>query len=212
MKKILIIAILVFMSSLYTNHVNAGDYFTYQETEFEHDSVKFLDDYTQANYDKYYKKVEKRRFWGWRVYTKYKTEKMFYTKETLYKIYNNGTTAITENMHFEKSNSVKKQYNVSGSIGLDGSGDVQQFKLGLDSKLAHSITATTTTTMEEEFDIRVYIDPGTTLLVEVKGEGNISNGVAAYYVFWKCIKKGGWEVFTVTTEYYSLVKEQIDAS
>ena len=36
------------------------------------------------------------------------------------------------------------------------------------------------------------------------GEGLISNGVAANYLFWIRTAKGGYEVFTVTTQYYRL--------
>jgi hypothetical protein len=161
-------------------------------------------------YDKYYEKVDKRKFFGWRTYTAYKTEKVYYTKETMYVIVNEGETAITETFRFETQAIIKKQYSASGSIGLDVAGPVQGFKLGLESKLEDSITATTTTTTEEEITIKVLVDPNTKLTVQVKGEGQVSNGVAAYYAFWKRLKLGGWEVFVVTTEYYSIVKEAME--
>lgn len=210
MRKSLIVSIIVFFMALSFHTTNAGDYLSYQETTFEHQGMRFLDDYTEVMYDKYYKKVDKRKFWGWRTYTAYKTEKMYYTKETLYIIYNEGETPITETFRFETGDTVKKQYNVSGSIGLAANGLVEGFKLGLDSKLDHSITATTTESFEEEITIKVLVDPGTVLKVQIKGEGQLSNGVAAYYSFWRRIRIGGWEVFTITTEYYSIVKEQID--
>ncbi len=210
MKKSVIISLLALLIAVHQNHVAAAEYLSYQETEFEHDGMVFLDDYPDSTYETYYPKVDKKRFWGWRIFIIYKTEKVFYTKETLYMIYNGGTSEITETFRFETSSIVKKQYNCSGSIGLDGTGTVKGFKLGLDSKLDASITATTTDTVEEEISIKVLVDPGTTLLVQVKGEGQVSNGVAAYYTFWKQIRRGGWEVFVVTTEYYSIVKEMIE--
>ena len=73
-----------------------------------------------------------------------------------------------------------------------------------------SYTPTKTTSIEEEFEIKVYVDPMTKLVVQIQGEGKVSNGVAKYYRFYKNVKKGGWEIFVVTTEYYSLVKEKID--
>ena len=66
--------------------------------------------------------------------------------------------------------------------------------------------------IEEEFEIKVLVDSMTKLTVEVRGEGKVSNGVAKYYRFFKNVKKGGWEIFVVTTEYYSLTKELIDES
>ena len=42
----------------------------------------------------------------------------------------------------------------------------------------------------------------------VYGEGLISNGVAANYLFWIRTKRGG-EIFYVTTQYYRLEKVTI---
>jgi hypothetical protein len=193
------------------NVVYAAEYLSFQEINFEHDGMRFLDDYTQNMYDKYYEKVSKRKFWGWRTYTTYKTEPVNYTKETLYKIHNEGTTAITQTFNFETGKTTKKQFNVSGSIGLEGKGTVKGFKLGLEQKLDNAITAVMTDQYDEEINIKVNVDPNTRLLVQIKGEGQVSNGVAAYYVFWHPIHLGGWEVFVVTTEYYSIVKEVIES-
>jgi len=210
MRKIYAATVFILVLALSFQQIHASEYLSYQETEFEHSGMRFLDKYTDKMYETLYKKVNKRKFWGWRTYTKYKTEKLYYTKETLYVIYNDGETPITETFRFETGNTVKKQYNVSGSIGLDVNGLVEGFKLGLDTKLDHSITATTTDSIEEEINIKVFVDPSTKLLVQIKGEGKVSNGVASYYAFWRRIRQGGWEVFTITTEYYSIVKVPID--
>ena len=210
MRKFLICSILLFLASIQVQDLQASEYLSYQNAEFEHSGMRFLDDYTEKMYETYYEKVDKRKFWGWRTYTQYKTEKVYYTKETLYVILNEGDTPITETFRFESGNTVKKQYNVSGTIGLEAKGLVQGFKLGLDSKLDHSITATTTESIEEEVTIKVLVDPYTKLMVQIKGEGQVSNGVASYYTFWKRIRLGGWEVFTITTEYYSIEKVRLD--
>ncbi len=212
MKKLLILSLFIFLSSINSHIVSAGEYISYQEIEFEHKSPRFLDDYTKAMYTKYYKKIDKKKFWGWRTHTAYKTEKVTFTKETLYIIYNEGETAITENFSFKSKESTKKQYNVSGTITLSAEGEEFGFKLGLEDELAYSITSTTDSTYEEEFSIKVYVDTNTQLLVQICGEGKISNGVAKYYRFWRSSRKGGWEVFIVTTEYYSLRKELINES
>ncbi len=209
MKKLIVISLMFFLISVSFNDVFGAEYLAYQETTFEHKGMRFLDDYTQEMYDKYYEKVAKRKFWGWRTYTAYKTEPISFVKETLYSIYNDGSSAITETFRFEIGETVKKQYSASGSVALNGKGEKEGFKLGLEEKLSSSITATITTSYEEEIYIKVNVDPQTKLLVQIKGEGKVSNGVAAYYMFWKPIRKGGWEVFIVTTEYYSIVKEQI---
>jgi hypothetical protein len=212
MKKLIIMGLLCLIFTITDQTVAANEYAAYQDIEFEHSGARLLEKYTKSMYDKYYKKISKKKFWGWSVYTAYKTEKAYFTKETLYVIYNEGTTPIVETFSFNTTESVKKQYNVSGTLGLTGQGDAMGFKLGLEEKLEYSITAVTNTVLEEDFSIKIQVDPNTKLFVEIKGEAKVSNGVAKYYRFWRSKKKGGWEVFLVTTEYYSIRKEFIDES
>jgi len=42
-----------------------------------------------------------------------------------------------------------------------------------------------------------------------RGTGEVNNGVGKYYFFWINTTKGGWETFTVQTEYYEIVKERM---
>ncbi len=210
MKKIIIVSLLIFLSSFNHQYAKAGDYLTYQEITFKHSGAKLLEKYSNSDYDKYYEKMKKRRFWGWRTYGAYENETAYFIKETLYVIENQGETAIIETFSFKSEEQVKKQYSTTGTIGLNIKGEEYGFKLGLEEELKYSITATKTTSVEEEFEIKVYIDPMTKLVVQIQGEGKVSNGVAKYYRFYKNVKKGGWEIFVVTTEYYSLVKVKID--
>ncbi len=210
MKKIIIISILVFLSSFYHQYVYADDYLTYQDITFEHSGAKLLEKYSNSDYEKYYSKMKKRRFWGWRTFIAYENEKTYFVKETLYVIENHGETAIVETFSFKSKEQVKKQYGSTGTIALNGKGEEAGFKLGLEEELNYSITGTKTTSIEEEFEIKVYVDPMTKLTVIIQGEGKVSNGVAKYYRFYKNVRKGGWEIFVVTTEYYSLVKVKVD--
>ena len=210
MKKLIIISLLVFISSFYYQYTQASDYLTYQEITFEHSGAKMLEKYSNSDYDKYYNKMEKRRFWGWITYIAYENEKTYFIKETLYVIENHGETAIIETFSFKSEEDLKKQYSVTGNIGLNIKGQDSGFKLGLEQQLKHSITTTHSKAIEEEFEIKVYVDPMTKLVVSIEGEGKVSNGVAKYYRFYKNVKKGGWEIFVVTTEYYSLVKVKIN--
>jgi hypothetical protein len=105
---------------------------------------------------------------------------------------------------------IKRQYSVSGSISLKGSGKNTQFTGAFEEKISSQADKTTTTTTLQEFNIKLDIDQGTILYVEVLGEGYLTNGVGKYFVFGKAVKKGAWEVFTVSTEYYSIRKEMIE--
>ena len=212
MKKVIIIFLFIFLGTFNYQILQANEYTTFQDTKFEHSGMIFLEDYPPSTYEDYYQKITRRIFWGWNTYTANKTEKVYYTKETLWVIENEGFTPIVQSFTFKSEDSVKKQYNVSGTIGLSGSGDAMGFKLGLDQKLSYSITADTTSKIDEEFSVKIQVDPNTKLHIEIKGEGLVSNGVAKYYRFWRNVKKGGWEVFLVNTEYYSIRKEVIDES
>lgn len=210
MKKLLIITLLLFLMTFSTKSVGAIGYTSFQDYEWEHSGMLFIDKYTDSMYEEYYEILDKRLFWGWSILTAYKNEKVFYTRETLWSIHNEGFTSIDQTFKFTSEDSVKKQYNVSGNLGLKGSGETMGIKLGLDEKLSYSITAVTNSSIEEEFEIKIKVDPNTKLIIEIKGEGLVTNGVAKYYRLWRGVKKGGWEVFIVTTEYYSIRKDVID--
>jgi hypothetical protein len=209
MKKLLITSLCLFLIALGTKTCSASEYLAYQEVEFDYDCVKFIKNYTRTEKDDLYDLVYK-GFWGWEVAHDNKDEKVRYKKETLYVILNEGESPITETFSLKQEEVTKKQYSVSGSIRLRGAGKDKVFSGSLDQKMDNSIDKTTTTTTLEEFDVKVNIDKGTVLHVEILGEGLLTNGVGKYFIFKKCIKKGAWEIFTVQTEYYSIRKEQIE--
>jgi hypothetical protein len=210
MRKTVIILMLVFISSFLVKESNASEYLTYQEIEFEQNGAKLLEHYSNGEYEKYYDKLTKRRFWGWRTYIRFENEEVSFLKDTLFVIVNEGESPITKTFSIKTEEYVKKQYSVTGTLGLDANASEKGFKLGLEEKLKFSITKTVYTEIEEEFEIKVLVDSMTKLTVEVKGEGKVSNGIAKYYRFFRNVKKGGWEIFVVTTEYYSITKEVIN--
>lgn len=210
MKKIIIVLIILFTLSLEKNLVKAGDYLAYQDINFVSYGNKFISQFNEDDYKKYYKKLGKRRFFGWRTFTVFDGMKVVYDKETMYILENTGTTPIQQIYSMKTEESVKKQYSVSGNIGLSVKGDAGGFKLGLEDNIKGSITANTLKKEDEKFEVKLDVDPNTRVVVMIKGEGKITNGVAKYYRFFKNVKKGGFEVFVVTTEYFSLVKEPID--
>lgn len=210
MKKTLIFILLMVISVVNLPETNASEYLAYQEIEFVGVGNEFLDDYSKSQYKKYYGYVAKRKFWGWRTFTVIDSVSMTYTKETLYVIVNQGTSAITQTYYIKTEEETKKQYSVSGSIELTVKGDIEGFTLGLEDEIKSNITAVAQTSVDEKFEVKVDVDPGTRLIVTIEGEGKLSNGVASYYRFFKKVKKGGWEVFVITTEYYSMTKEMID--
>lgn len=184
-----------------------SDYKAYQEIELE--SGKFLSEYTEKEFKEYYKKVNKRKFFGWRVYEVHKDKKVTYKTETLFSYYNDGTTPIEYTYKRTKKESHSQSLSSTGSIGIDASGSVAKFKGGLSASLKITETEKYDASNQEETTYKASIDPGTMLNLYIAGEGKISNGVACKYVFWIRNKRGGYEVFTITTQYYRLEKIKI---
>ena len=210
MNKIFIVSLMFLLCSVMVKGVEGSDYKTYQEITFEHKGAKLLSEYGNKDFEKFYGKLDKKRFWGWRTYTAYKDEELSFIDDTLYVIINEGDTAIEETIKLSRDYSVKKQYSVSGSLGITGSGSEKGFKLGLEEEIESTITTTVSGTIEETYTMKMLVDPGTKLSIQIKGEGKITNGVAKYYRFWRNVKKGGFEIFWITTEYYSIEKVRID--
>ena len=209
MKKLFIFSLMFLFMTIITYEVKADDYTTYQDIEFVNAGAKLLEDYRAADYEKYYGKMKKKRFWGWRTFIVYKNEELNYTSETLYVIINEGDTAIEETIKLTKEKTVKRQYSVTGSLGLSSGGTYKGFKLGLDQEIGTKATTTVTSNVEEVYTMKMDIDPGTKMMIKICGEGKITNGVGKYYRFYKNVKKGGWEIFVITTEYYSIEKVRL---
>lgn len=209
MKKLFILSVMFFVFALTLEQTQAESYTTFQDITFEHKGAKLLEDYANSDYTKYYKKLGGRRFWGWKTYVVYEDEECSFTRETLYVISNDGDTAIEESIRFERTGSVKKHYAATGSLELAGNGTVKGFKLGLEQKIGTEQSLTVNSTLEETYSIKIKVDPQTKLTISIQGEGKVTNGVGKYYRFYRNVKKGGWEIFLVTTEYYSIEKVRL---
>ncbi len=209
MKKLWCLALVALLAALELTTVRAGEYLTYQNIEFVNDDARLLRQYQSWHYDVYYDRLAGRRFWGWRTYTANDHEPVRFQKETLYVIENAGTSPVHKTYFFETTFASKYQVSASGNIGTSSSGDIRGFRLNLDAEIDVRYARERSHTQSEHVEIRLQVDPGTRLRVEVYGEGLLSNGVARYYRFWRNVRSGGWEVFLVTTEYFSIVKEEI---
>ena len=181
MKKVLIICIFMFILTFITEVKASESYDTFQEVEIY--KGKMLKDYTDKEYKNYYKKVDKRKFWGWRTYVVNKDIKAKFVSETVFSYYNNGITPITYKYKLSESKVSKYSISATGTIGYDVSGNSKKFKHKLDSEL------------------QIVIDPSTVANLRIVGEGKITNGVGAYYICWVRTQKGGFEYFIVTTQY-----------
>ncbi|MFH5880945.1 MAG: hypothetical protein ACNA7U_01395 [Candidatus Izemoplasmataceae bacterium] len=209
MKKVLIIFVTTFIFLLSKQTIFAAEYLTYQNITFTNHGGLLLENYTKSDYENYYKRIKGNRFWGWKTYVVLQNEPITFQKETMYIIRNEGYSTISKNYFFKTTEQSKFQLSATGNVGISASGNIKAFKLGLDSHIRPTVSYETQRAEEERIEIRMQIDPMTVLYVEVYGEGKITNGVAKYYRFWRNVRTGGWEVFVLTTEYFSIVKERI---
>lgn len=210
MKKIVIILILFSLSILtMLLRINAEEYGNYQEIIFENDDAKLLKEYTSEEYASYYSQISKSRFMGWKLLKVSQNEPVEFVSETKLRIFNNGFSTIKYDVELTTKAETKYQISASGSISTNIKGDVKKFKGTLDADIKASVSYAETLTSSESYRFTIIVDPKTYVTIITRGQGEINNGVAKHYLFWIETKRGGWETFSVTTEYYEIVKEKI---
>lgn len=168
-----------------------------------------LSEFSIDDYKTYYKKVDKRKFIGWNIYKVNTSVKVTYVSETLFSYYNDGYTAIDYTYKLDRKVSSKLGLSATGSIGIKVVSDKKTFKNNLDGSLKLSADYTISEEDKESYEISLKVDPGTQVDLYIYGEGKITNGVAARYLFWIRADRGGYEVFLVTTQYQRLEKKKI---
>ncbi|MGD9964332.1 MAG: hypothetical protein AB7S96_03155, partial [Candidatus Izemoplasmatales bacterium] len=206
MKKIVIVLImsLLVITNLVT--VRAEEYQNYQEIVFENEDAVLLKEYSDSDYKNYYKKLKKKKFFGWKIHVVNENEEVEFIAETKLKIYNNGYSTIKQDISLETKEETSYQISASGGIKLEVKGDVKKFKGKVDADIKASISYAKLTTTKETYDFEIIVDPKTYVKIITRGTGEVNNGVGKYYFFWINTKSGGWETFTVKTEYYEIIK------
>lgn len=166
-------------------------------------SGKMLEDFTDNDYKKYYDKTGHHMF-GWYIYVANKNMKIKFISETLFSYYNNGKSAI--HYQYKTSKKVVKSYDlkVSGSLKIQTDKNNKIFGNGLNASISIDSHWKQTEEVNESFDIKVDIEPGTQLNLYLYGEGKVTNGVARNFAFFFEINRGGFEIFYITTHYQRL--------
>ena len=189
--------------------INAEDYQSYQEIVFDHDDAFLLKEYSNKDLNKYLKKIKGRKFIGWKIYIVNEDEKVEFISETKLKIYNDGYSVIKHNIKLETKEEIEYQLSATGGIKLSGKGNVQQFKGTVDANIKASVSYSNTKISKENYEFNIIVDPQTYVKIITRGKGIINNGVGKKHFFWVTTNTGGWETFTVTTEYYEIIKGKI---
>ena len=210
MKKFVLITIIVSMFLLFNMMtVKAENYQNYQEIVFDSDDARLLKEYSESEIDQIVNKVKGKKFIGWKIDIVNYDEEVEFISETKLKIYNNGFSTIKHDITLETKEEIKYQLSASGSIKISAKGDVKKFKGSIDANIKASVSYSDTKLSKETYEFNIVVDPLTYVKIVTRGKGIINNGVGKYYLFWINTKSGGWETFTVTTEYYEIIKERI---
>jgi hypothetical protein len=204
---VLCVAICVFLCTVFP--ICAEDYQNYQEIIFEDDAAYLLKDFSDETYQNYYDQLSKRVFAGWKLAIIHKNSAVEFISETKLKIYNNGYSTIKHDIKLQTKTETKYQNSASGAISTTLKGDIKKFKGTLDADIKASVSYTTSTTTSETYEFTIIVDPKTYVTIITRGQGYVSNGVAKSYFFWIETHRGGWETFTITTEYYEIIKDKI---
>ena len=205
MTKLFILVLLVFSAVLITNiltkNVHAEtSYLTFQTIRL--DRGKLLSKYSDSEYDKYYKYVDKRKMFGWRTYYVNKDVHCSYVSKTVFSYYNRGTSKINYTYNLTDVTTEKFSISSSGSISYSGqSQGTKTFKHGLQSALKLDIDYSKQNQTTTKTNLEITVDPLSVATLKIIGEGRISNGVACDYFFWIRTHRGGFEYFIVSTEY-----------
>ena len=200
MKKSIIFLLLVIGFTIFPRLTRAeANYQNFQEINLA--EGKMLERYTDKEYQDYYKKVDKRKFWGWRVHYVHRNIETSYISETVFSYYNNGTSTIKYDYSLKESNVAKLSVSGTGSISYSLNGTKNAFKHGLDAALKLESSYSKTVTMEAKKDLSIDVEPNTVANLKIVGEGKLTNGVAAKYIFWIRTNRGGFEYFIITTQY-----------
>lgn|SRR5690554_1135126 len=207
MKKIIIVITLLMAFYAVPKLSHANHYQNFEE--FNLVSGKTLDKYSSSELKNPYKKVDKRKFSGWRTEIIGNRLKATFISETIFSYFNDGYTAIDYSYKAEQSKTEKVSVSTTGSIKINASGGKNSFKGGLNSELKVVSSKEEQTVKKETYNVSMKVDPGTQINLYVYGEGYLTNGVGAKYLFWIRTTRGGFEYFEISTIYYRLEKVKI---
>lgn len=206
LKKLVIVTLSLIIALL----VVVTDVFAYQQ--FEHLEVvgrgQMLEDFSDKTYNDNYKKVG-RSFMGWKKKEVNKKVNVKFVSDTLLSYYNNGLTPIKYT--YKASRKVASSYDikVTGQLSVKTQKSNKVFGDGLSSSIKIDTKWAGNSELKEDFNLQLEIAPRTQLNLYLYGEGYLVNGVAKKYFFWIQTKKGGYEVFYVTTHYQRLEMTRI---
>lgn len=212
MKKIVLLLVLYLMISFIPICQNikasCNEYTTFSEIMMP--EGKLLTNFTEEEMNKMYQHVEKLTYWGINVYKENVNIDSTYISNTLYSVENKGATEVTYDIEVDVETTNKVSFNASGSLNGSASGTSKGGVKGeIGAKCGVEVSNSTTTSRKEKQKMKIIVEPNSRAIVYLTGNLSVTNGVAACYVSFVRICRGGFEIVTLKNQYARVEKVQI---
>ena len=167
---------------------------------------QLLNQISSSTLDNYYKRIKRSAF-GWSAVTINEDVPVKYVSEVILSKSNQTRERVVYKYNLTYSTSTTLERSLAGSVALKLSGKIKGITAGVEANLKASITQTIKKLYEEKMSFDVSINPYRKVSLIIRGDGELSNGVAKQYFFGIQIKKGTWEYLNRLTEYYEMYEE-----
>ena len=209
MKKRFLLFLFIILFMFYINcdtKADTTDYKTFSEVMMA--SGKLLADYTDAEYEEYYKNL-KPTFLGFEVYIENANVDASYISNTLWSVTNSSNTDVTYNVKIETESTNKTTFSSSGSFNLGGSESGGGAKADLSAKCGFDASTISTESVKQTETMSLVVEAGSSAIVYLTGNLTITNGVCASYIFFIEVAKGGFEIATLKNQYARVEKSKL---
>ena len=212
MKKEIFLIVIYMFISIFPIFINIDaattEYNTFSEIMMP--EGKLLSNFTNEELKEMYKHVEKTTGWGVNVYKENSNVDASYISNTLYSVENKGATEVKYKIEVEVETSNKVSFNASGSLNGSASGTTKGGVKGeIGAKCGVEVSNTTTKSRIEKQKLEIIVEPNSRAIIYLTGSLSVTNGVAAYYVAFIQVCKGGFEIVTLKNQYARVEKALI---
>ena len=206
MKKIYIFIFLIILTIVnidFDAYADASDYRTFSEIIMV--NGKLLSNYTDSEFEEYFNELNP-QFLGISIYIENDHVDATYISNTLWSVTNTSNTDVTYNVKVETETTNKTTFSSSGSLSASGGGKVGDLKGDIGAKCGVDYSKVTTESVKQTETMSLVVEAGSSAIVYLTGNLTVTNGVAASYLFFIEMAKGGFE-FTILKNQYARVEK-----
>ena len=176
--------------------------------EFVSGEHRLLNDYTNAEINDLYRRVNRKAF-GWVTHYLLMDEKVDYDGIVIFSRSNKTSKNMNFEYYLKNTTTVKTDVKMKGNVSAKVSGTIKKINTTLTGAIEgdYEKDSSTTDTVDSKTTINIVIYPKTKITMIQTGEAYITSGVSKHYFFGVSFRKGVWERIDVATMYYELREE-----